>query len=227
MNLYALSEHINLAIGILTLGGLLWGAWKWLWPALLRVTRYTIRVFDSLDQLPAALNGMANVDRLDTQLTLIRNQVMPNGGSSMADAVMRLEKTVNNNVTLITGISKQCTDLALTMRAHMDTNPNLATFEAAPNGMFSSVNKTFLRWSGLQEKEIINWGWMNAVKPEQRLAVRTEWLAAVADVRALAMSFTMVDVDGNEFPVELIATPVPEGTTSCDKWVGAMHQARA
>ena len=50
MNLYALSEHINLAIGILTLGGLLWGAWKWLWPALLRVTRYTIRVFDSLDQ---------------------------------------------------------------------------------------------------------------------------------------------------------------------------------
>jgi len=235
-------ENINLAMsiagGVATVGASFWAFMKWLWPSVVRLYhRFWVYVDQKqaiqagLAQLPTALAKLSQMDNIQTQLTLITRQVLPNGGSSLPDSLARLEtqfsvmqaKSGARDIQ-IAAIGQQVAMVGMTMKATLETNPSMATFEASDMGLLTEANNTLLRWTGQQISGVRNWGWVNAVHPDDRTRVRGEWNQAVADCRQLKVRFKMLDDSGIAFYVELTMTPLPEGVAHCDKFVGVIYR---
>src|SRR5574343_1543531 len=167
-----LTNLLQLAIAVCTVVGLLYGFFVWLWPKLCAVGSRIAEFFRSIERIPAALDAIASIESIDQRLTLITKQVMPNGGSSMPDSMKRIEATLKTNAAAAAEVRQTVDLMAATLRAQANTNPRMATFEASPTGALTDANKTYLRWTGLTLPELVNWGWINSVHPEDRERVR-------------------------------------------------------
>lgn len=235
-------ESINLMLqiagGAAAAAASLWGFLRWIWP---QISSLWCRVRDRMEaraliqlgmaKLPEALERLRHMDLIQSQLTLITRQVMPNGGSSLSDALARVEKNITAlqeqaelRSVQITTIGKQVAMVGMTMKATIEANASMATFDVSDRGLMTEANKTLLRWTGMQLIDVKNWGWVNFVHPIDRVRVRGEWNQAVADVRALKVKFAMLDESGTSFDVELTMTPIPEGASPCDKFVGVIYR---
>lgn len=200
-----------------------WAFMKWIWPKVKRGYQRTHALFLGIEEMPKVLASIQSVDNLNTQVGVIMKQVMPNGGASLADSLNRVESKLSANVERAESINKTVELMAATMRATSNTNPRMATFETSASGMLIDCNKTYLRWTGRTLDEMLNWGWINCVHPDDKVTVRREWLEAVADVRQSVLRYRMLDEDGGCFKVEVTATPIPEGALTCEKWVGVIY----
>jgi len=211
--------------------GALYAFYRWVRPKWRAAKLRYNDVISSIERMPEALANMGNIDAIQGQVQTIMKQVMPNGGSSMVDSMRRIEALQETQSQVnaehgeqLKSVSKQMAMLTNTMRANLNTNPRLATFEADDKGRLIDANKTYLRWTGLQLVELLGWGWINAVHPEDRARVRAEWNEAIADCRISTIHYRMIDNDGGIMNVEGTCTPIPEGVFPCDKWVGAIYQ---
>lgn len=218
-----LQQLMTLAITASTLAGALYGWYKIIWPKLKAAKQRFTDFTDSMERIPVALNSIKSIDGINHRLDLITKQVMPNGGSSLLDATKRIEAGMKDHAEKADAISKTLNLMAATMRAQSNTNPRMALFEADASGRLIDANKTYLRWTGLTIQELLGWGWINGVHPEDREKVRAEWLQAVSDVRTSAMRYRVVDDEGRVVVVDVTATPIPEGVVPCEKWVGVMY----
>lgn len=208
------NQWIEFALGVGTLGGMLWGGYLILRK---RIHRGRVRmnsVFQAIDDMPA----------LQKQVNQIAKQVMPNGGSSLPDAMARIEAQQGERTQQINALAKQVSVLGMTMRATLATNSDMALFEMDAQGRLIDASKNYLRWTGKQFPEVAGWGWMNTVQTDQRGRVRSDWLEAVADCREARMRYNIIDEDQRPIEVEFVATPIPEGAANCDKFVGVLHR---
>lgn len=224
---YDINAQLQILIGLLTLVGILYGFSTWLLPKVKTAFARISALLDSIERIPQALDAIQSIEGMKAQLNTITKQVMPNGGSSLPDSMKRIESTLKSNAERSEAIGKTVNLMAATMRATTNTNPRMATFEAAPSGMLTDANKTYLRWTGRQLNEMLGWGWITTVHPADREQVRHEWLQAIADVRTSVMRYRIVDEDGEVLVVEVTATPIPEGVMPCEKWVGVMYLVEA
>lgn len=213
----------GIIISGISIVGSVWAFMKWVWPSVKAGYQRISAVLTTVEQMPKVLESMQSVEVLSTKLNIIMKQVMPNGGSSLADSMTRVENKLVDNAKKADGISKTVELMAATMRATSNTNPRMATFEASCDGHLTDCNKTYLRWTGRTLDEMLNWGWITTVHPEDRDAVRKEWMQAVGDVRQSILKYRMLNEDGGCFYVEVTATPIPEGTFPCEKWVGVIY----
>lgn len=237
-----MNAWINLSIGLSSVLAILWGVWlKVRKRVRASLTAHQARQA-SFDRLPEALDKLHTLDgyhfekleRLEgmqTQLDSLTKQVSPDGGTSLADALQRIESVLQNQSDIqvlrgnqVQAIATQVSVMVATMVATSNTDPRKATFEANSEGLVTDANKTYMRWTGLQLPEVLGWGWINSVHPADRDAVRKEWKNAVAEHRMSTMRYRIMDTDGEVFEVEATATPIPEGQVPCDRWVGAIFR---
>lgn len=170
-----------------------------------------------LSRLPELLSVKGVLDAMNGKLGIISAQVMPNGGSSLADSVKRVEEGLQ-------GVTKTVSAMSLTMRVRDDSDPRRGTFEADQHGLLVDCNKTYLRWTGRTLQEMFGWGWINAVHHDDRERVRDEWQQAIEDCRLSGLRFRLVNLEGDCITVESTATPVPEGQQHPERWVGIMFR---
>lgn len=216
---------LQLAIALCTLVGILYGFFTWVWPIMKSAGKRIADFFRAIASIPQALDAIQSIKLIQQQVNVITKQVMPNGGSSMPDSMNRIEATLKSNADEAKAIGKTVNLMAATMRAESNTDPRKAKFEASPTGELTDANETYLRWTGLSMPRMVRWGWINSVHPDDRDAVRREWLQAISDVRTSAMKYRIVDEDGEIIHVEVTATPIPEGVTPCEKWIGVIYLA--
>jgi len=134
------------------------------------------------------------------------------GAAQVPGLVERLD-AIDHNVSTLT----------LSLRAQSDINVEHGLFEADATGATTYVNKTYARWLGVGQSELLRWGWVNFVHPEDRIRVRAEWDACRAEHRKYSVRFRFIDPDGETFTVEAMAIPIPEQPPA-RQWIGTLRR---
>jgi PAS domain-containing protein len=170
--------QIGQVLGLITAGGtalaLIFGssftgnARKWvigIWNALFYPFNGTTRKLAHLEK---------SHEKLAEKLDFIVSQLSPNGGSSLRDAVNRLEKHQR--------ISES------KMAQYLDTK-DAAIFETDANGLYTWVSKSYEKLVGRPKIELINWGWTVPILGADLESIRYEWDLAVKQKRIFEASY--------------------------------------
>lgn len=116
--------------------------------------------------------------------------------------------------------------LVSSQRVMMDANETVGTFEAEPDGKNAIVNATYARWLGCDKSDLLRWGFINFIHPEDRDVVRDELELAKKEIRSYRIQHRLMDTSGNVFWVEKCGSPLPEiGETI--KWMGTVRKIDA
>lgn len=130
----------------------------------------------------------------------IRAEVTPNGGGSMKDSVVRIERTANHAL-------KQLGELANHVHAHGHRlrvsfrQSELAIFETDAEGRFVWVSDEYVRICGRPREDVLGANWINSVCPDDRDGVWAEWESASRHARDFDMTYTLWKVDGSQLDV--------------------------
>ena len=111
-----------------------------------------------------------------------------NGGDSIKDAVLRIDWELNKVN------ERQKALLSNTPEAH---------FETDENGNYVWVNRTFTRKVQRTPVELYGHGWQNAVSPEERADIVSEWYAAVQEDREVVLDFHFQTPLGEKVPARV------------------------
>lgn len=134
-----------------------------------------------------------------------------------------VRKIVEASRKEIAGLTQQVGMMNLMMRARGDINIEAAEFECAADGANTYVNQTYARWLGVGKAELLGWGWVNFIHPDDRDGVRREWDLCRAEHRVYRLRYRIVASDGEVIPVDTIATPVPDAPPA-KQWIGVMRR---
>ena len=105
--------------------------------------------------------------KLDT-ITELSQELVPNGGSSLRDSMNRVEQSV----------------VSLTSKLRMIVQLNeWDAFETDAQGNWTCCTGTFDHATGLEKEQILGYGWMNAVHPDDRNRVLEEYKLAMRQER--------------------------------------------
>ena len=138
-------------------------------------------------------------------LERIREQFARNGGSSLRDAIDRIEARQV--------ISEQRSKVFI-----MDSSS--AIFETDAEGDYTDVNRTYSRWLGRSPYEVLGKGWVNAISPGWRNVVYTEWMNAIKQEREFAFDYRAMDSEENSFAVHCNAFPLYNNQKKVVGWYG-------
>lgn len=188
----------GLLTALLALMGFFTPAFKWLWArvkAVVGFPREWRRFSGEIKGLTTSL--VVQADQTQTNQRLLREllaEIRPNGGSSLRDAIDRIEKiqTAQTN--------RQRVVLSLSQDAY---------FEADAQGMCLYVNHRWEELTGLTLAESRGSGWLHGITEADRALVLEEWNAAVHDRRPFRLRFRYENVVTGEItPVYVRAVAV-------------------
>lgn len=149
---------------------------------------------------------MYKLSKIFNQIEFIANELKPNGGSSLRDAIDHI------HAELDTSIQRQ----KITM---MDSNTPI--FETNARGECVFANNAYLDLVGRQFEEIKNNGWVVALHPEDREWVCSEWESAIEQGRIFELSgYRYITPDGVESTVFCKAIPMINRKGKISGWVG-------
>jgi PAS domain S-box-containing protein len=114
------------------------------------------------------LNVRSYQQAIDSKLETIMLQLVPNGGSSIRDALDRIENRQHV--------------LGAFQKAQLNTHAK-AMFETDNAGQCTWVNRPHNRLTGYQATEMLGDGWINAIAPECRTTTMRKWEDAVKNKR--------------------------------------------
>lgn len=133
-----------------------------------------------------AMNALSIHDIIDKELN-------PNGGSSIKDALKRIE----NRLAFMAG----------KLRAVLSLE-NEPVWESDVDGRCIWVNHSYLKMTGFDFNYLRNYGWISIINEIDRSRVREEWTQAIADKRIFSCEYTInkqdgikIKVFGNSYPV--------------------------
>lgn len=124
----------------------------------------------------------------------MHEEFKPNGGSSLRDAINRIE-----------------TKLLIEQNARraMSMGMDVGMFESDGQGMCTWVNQYYTNLSGLTIDEAKNFGWVTGIYEEDRERVVEEWTAAVKQKRIFKLDYGMFNARTAEYAtVHCVAFPI-------------------
>lgn len=164
-------------VGLTALGAL----WKYALKPVVEGVRQTYRIARLTEQKLEVL------ERLE-------QSVRPNGGSSLRDAVDRIEKEV-----ILANVRA---------RAVLELAP-YGVFEADESGDYTYVNRVWQHMTGVRPDEALGSGWQRAILPEDRVQVAESWQSAVEDERSWVHWYRLKHQDtGAVLPVRVSTVAV-------------------
>ena len=149
---------------------------KWVWP-IVRQGYRNIMGHAALDD---------KLTQIGEQLTFVVKEMRVNGGTTVKDALNRIEK-----------------NLELTnerLRAGLRDSDEMC-FEADEKGRVIWANRTVMRTLGRSPEQIMGQGWVNIIAPSVRDRVVKKWQESIDQHREFEMEVIWQRADGTEFPV--------------------------
>lgn len=139
----------------------------------------------------------------------IKHQLKPNGGSSLRDAIDRIETRII---------------MAEQRAKFICMDGPVAVFEADAEGNFIHTNRTLTRWTGRTPDEFLGAGWVNAVAKSDRARIFTEWRTAVAQRREFDESFCLDPLTGDSVEINCSAFPMLDAKERLTGWIGIINR---
>ena len=130
--------------------------------------------------------GLSKFYDLVDNIELVVAEFTPNGGSSIRDAVDRIE------IRQLLSDQRQ--------RVFFQ-DLNLAICETNADGECTRVNRTFARLTGRLPSELLKFNWVNAIDPDDRDRIFKEWLSAVEAKREFSAHYNILHINGTKIPV--------------------------
>jgi PAS domain S-box-containing protein len=125
----------------------------------------------------------------------ILNELRPNGGGSLRDAVSRIETQ--------TAVALGRIDIVMSAMGDQ-----VAAYEADGSGLFVWTSRGYCALVGRPPNELLGWGWIVGLHPEDADHVRENWRSSVEDRRVFEHRFRMMRADGEPVPVISRAGPI-------------------
>lgn len=179
MDLSNLASYIDdivaIATGLATIGGIWWGFVKWLLPLL------------------------KDLHKSFQQLDVIAMEFRPNGGSTLRDAINRLDVNV-------TGIREDAIRMEARQWALVNTLKD-PIFEANEHGECVRANPAFLTLTERSLEDVLGYGWENVIYFEDRKRVFEDWREAVLRMRSYEGTFKIQSFSGTIYQVNCVAVP--------------------
>ena len=94
-------------------------------------------------------------------------------------------------------------------------------------GQFVPGESSWAAFTGQSEADVVGWGWLTAVHPDDRAGVNAAWRTAVADRTPLAGEGRLRRHDGEYRHVEFRGVPVPDAAGGVREWVGTCTDVTA
>lgn len=117
--------------------------------------------------------------KLYKTLNYIMAELKPNSGSSLRDAINRIE----NKVATI--------DLA--QKAYMDVDSPIPIFQTDFEGNLVWVNKAYLKLVSRPMNEVLGTGWELIIPQEERSRIREEWYRAIKEHRVFEYCYDLIN----------------------------------
>ena len=176
--------------------------------------RATLR--DWKDFWKQVLEGLKAIPELKKDVKGITYFVSPNGGGSLMDSAKRTEVAVAD--------LKEALDLlAYTFAASNDIDDNVGRFYGDSLGANTYVNQTYARWLGIGKAELLGWGFLNSVHPDDVVSVRAHWEQCRKEHRQYRMRHRLCTPKGESFEVDVVSTPVPDSGPA-KRWIGTIRK---
>ena len=154
-----------------------------------------------------------NINRSWNELHDIVKELKPNGGSSIKDAVVRLDKAVAQLVTNTEIISSK-------QWALVATQPS-PVFETDNEGRCIRANTSYMNLAERDFEQLKGYGWENFLHSEDRELVSDEWQEAVRKRRAFDLRYRVVGaVTKKTFIVQCFASPYFDHNGKVLGWLG-------
>lgn len=201
--LYYLDYTQILIFLLTTIGG---AVIVWYWKGLKAIKKFWGEV----------LHGLREVPSLKETVNGIVYYVGPNGGGSLMDSALRTEKLVNL-------LADQVEMIVQTTVAENDADEDLARFHRDAAGGNTYVNRLYARWIGVGKSELLGWNYLNYIHPEDVDRVRKAWETCRKEHRQYRIHYRLVNIRGESFSVEVIATPIPDSAPA-KRWVGSIRR---
>ncbi len=133
------------------------------------------------------------VRKISQIINNVHSQLIPNGGSSLRDAVNRVETKLENIESF------QHASLAVTGKAYWVSDGG---------GQCKYASPKLCEKIGAAQDQAIGYGWISYISQEDRDACRAEWINAVIDKREFHMPYSVVSSDGSRHRVIGHAIPM-------------------
>lgn len=131
--------------------------------------------------------------KLDDKLDPILKELRPNGGSSLADQVNNVLRKLEHHSGRVKAFNR-------------DTSEGM--FESDATGACVWVNRTYCRITERTESEVLGWGWLNIVHPDEVEEIRKHWELCVEEAREYTRIQRYVTPAGEEILCNVRAQPI-------------------
>lgn len=128
-----------------------------------------------------ALRELSKLTRMYGSIEAITKEFKPNGGTSLKDAVMRIEVTLQT-------IDER-------WRALLNLVP-VGFFESDAEGRITFISRAVPAWTNRLAYELKGEGWISMVHPEDREAVEEGWKESVEQHRIYDQRYRYINYDG-------------------------------
>lgn len=171
----SLTEGAGAISAVATAAGLLWSGGR-------KVFRTVRGVLRQLEDNAVKLNtALENHGRLERKLDSIEAQTKANGGSTLRDALIRIEALLMESDVRARAVADEL------------VSPLWETDDA---GRCTWVNRAFALMVERPASDMIENNWVNAIAPDEREDVWEQWHAAVSQHRKFQALITYLTPDG-------------------------------
>jgi len=156
-------------------------------------------------------NLLKSHESTHASLEFIMSELKPNHGTSLKDAVNRIEKMVYKNEAMQRGILSQ------------DSRP---IFIADEGGLLVWCNTAYLDLTNRDTTELLGRGYLNVVEKEYQESIREQAKAAIEDKRDMILYFNL-DTGDPAFPfipVEATAVPIKTAKGELTGYIGSIRR---
>lgn len=160
--------------------------------------------------------GLRSINELKESVSKISYFVAPNGGGSLMDAARRTE-------TAVATLSGQMDLVVQTMLVENDINDEVAQFHANRLGEFTYVNQLYARWLAVGKDDLLDWGYLNFIHPDDFDRVTRHWEQCRREHRECQLRFRMVASTGSVVSVRVVARPIMKGD-QVTRWIGFIRR---
>jgi len=157
-------------------------------------------------KMPARVSGLADANKeLCKRVGAIENELTPHGGSSLRDAITRVEQ------------------MTIGTRAHvrLQYQMNLTpTFEIAADGKVTWINRAYVEEFGLGLDDISGNKWLSQIHPDDRERVMREYNHIIEDKRQGNIKYRAQFKNEPYREMDVIIYPIFDHESACLGWVG-------
>lgn len=148
------------------------------------------------------------ITKMSNDISFIVSELKTNGGASLRDAVVqnsealkRIENMSFNNIEV--------------QRARMDNEPQMIFITDAA-GNCEWTNRSYTRHTGRSLEELKGTGWVNALHPDNRESIQTEWYQATKENREFEWRVKFKDTADRVFESDFRSYKMsgPDGLTA-------------